>query len=359
MITIAARRLSGELLLKRDFEAASAVAKVRLKAKHVLSRSNKDGLITVRIIYGERMLADSDTFGDVTSAECSVLFSHETLSDTERSKHLRFLQSTRFTSRAFMQLPSVARADRAIVIAAIRNNWEIFRYADSAIQCRRSVAKKAVKRMGMALKYARDGGRSDKKLVVIAVRNCGAALQFARGECKADPEIALAAVKADPCALEFVSAERKADRALVLAAVGLSGKALQHADVKFQSDREVVLQAVHQSGEALQYAACAMRQDPDVVSVATKQSPEALQYVERADVCQAVDGNTSAARREAESEEAQLVSSCMDITHDASYCSSCKGFGQRRHQLRGGKRRREVTCATCRGTGWKRIRTHR
>eukprot|EP00971_Amphidinium_carterae_P216769 4303110-Amphidinium_carterae.1 len=61
--------------------------------------------------------------------------------------------------------------------------------------------------------------RADREIVLAAVKQYGSALQYAAEECRADRAIVLAAVKQYGSALRLAAEECKADRAIVLAAV--------------------------------------------------------------------------------------------------------------------------------------------
>eukprot|EP00971_Amphidinium_carterae_P120335 2384464-Amphidinium_carterae.1 len=87
-----------------------------------------------------------------------------------------------------------------------------------------------VKRDGFSfLRDVPERYRADREIVLEAVKKNGRALAFAAKECKSDREIVLGAVQQDGHALECAAEECKADSAIVLAAVQQNGHALEKA----------------------------------------------------------------------------------------------------------------------------------
>jgi len=123
----------------------------------------------------------------------------------------------------------------------------------------REVVLAAVKQDGEALRYASEELRADREVVMPVVQRTGEALQYASQKLKADREVVLAAVQRDSRALRYASAEVRADREVVLAAVQQDGGALEFASKELRADREVVFAAVKQNGNALRFASQELR----------------------------------------------------------------------------------------------------
>eukprot|EP00971_Amphidinium_carterae_P143327 2839631-Amphidinium_carterae.1 len=120
--------------------------------------------------------------------------------------------------------------------------------------------------------------KADREIVLAAVKQNGSALKYLEEECKADRDIVLAAVQQKGCVLEDVAEECKADGAVVLAAVQQDGYALKYAAEECKRDREIVLAAVQNKGCALYHAAEACKADREIVLVAVQQNPDAIRH---------------------------------------------------------------------------------
>jgi hypothetical protein len=118
------------------------------------------------------------------------------------------------------------------------------------------------------LRYTSTKLRADREVVMAAVRKRGAALQYASSKLRGDREVVMAAVRKRGAALQYASSKLRGDREVVMAAVTGSGAALQYASSKLQADREVVLAALRQHPLALQYASLKLRGDSEVVGLA-------------------------------------------------------------------------------------------
>ena len=89
-------------------------------------------------------------------------------------------------------------------------------YASDSLKADNEVADAAVPQSGDALKFVI--GRADKSLVLKAVRESGSALQYADDALKADFEVAMAAVSQNEHAIRFAAPALQRDRRLNLAA---------------------------------------------------------------------------------------------------------------------------------------------
>jgi BRCT domain type II-containing protein len=164
----------------------------------------------------------------------------------------------------------------ALLAAIEKKGRDVLFYADKSLRADRKVVLAAVKQDSYALEYADKALKSDRKVVLAAVKGSGGALEYADKALKADRKVVLAAVKSDSVALEFAAKSFKADREIVLAALKQWGGALQYAAKALQADREIVLAAVKTYGRALQFAAKALQADRGVVLAAVKQDGSAI-----------------------------------------------------------------------------------
>jgi len=140
---------------------------------------------------------------------------------------------------AFMGLPTVARADREVVLAAVAQD-------------------------GRALQFASDALRGDRDIVLAATTQSGFwALKGAGEALRSDKEIVLHAVTKEPTALEFAGDNMKQDSEVVSCAVKQQGRLLQHAADTLKSDKDIVLAAVREDPGALEFAAESLKTDQE------------------------------------------------------------------------------------------------
>lgn len=151
---------------------------------------------------------------------------------------------------------------------ASRDGWQL-RNMPSAIRADREVVLAAVRSLGTALQYAAKELRSDREVVVTAVRSQGSALYWAAREFRSDREVVLEAVHSQGEALQYAAAEYKADRDVVLAAVSSRGFALGYAAAELRRDQQVALAAVR-SGLPLERVEETLRGDPEIIRAAQR-----------------------------------------------------------------------------------------
>merc|ERR1712060_428173 len=89
--------------------------------------------------------------------------------------------------------------------------------------------------------------RADREIVLAAVRSHGLALHHATGDLQADREVVRAAVKSHGLALHHAATELCNDRTIVLTAVRSHSLALLYASPALQQDPEI-LEAVTRGG---------------------------------------------------------------------------------------------------------------
>lgn len=140
---------------------------------------------------------------------------------------------------AFMGLPTVARADREVVLAAVAQD-------------------------GRALQFASELLRADKEVVLAAITQSGFwALKGAGEALRSDKEVVLQAVTKEPAAIEFAGDNMKRDTEVVASVVKQQGRLLQHAADNLKADKDIVLTAVRQDPGALEFAAESLKADQE------------------------------------------------------------------------------------------------
>jgi hypothetical protein len=158
--------------------------------------------------------------------------------------------------------------DRALVLKAVKRNWNALASASAALKNDREIVWEAFRQNPYTLSFF--NSVDDREMVLQAVKECGDLLQFASTELLDDREIVLEAVKQNGYALQYASEAMRNDHEIVLEAVKQSGYALEYASAALQDDREIVLEAVKQNGRALEYASAALQDDHEIIEEATR-----------------------------------------------------------------------------------------
>jgi len=243
-----------------------------------------------RLFSGISELHDEDILSDVTPPTSPAAQLSLVRTDPE------WLHAMQMVATAGMQLAVVAphlKADREIVLTAVRKNGMALEYAApelqedvaiartavegsglalqhaaTALQGDREVVLAAVTQQGMALQYAAMELRADREIVLAAVANASAAFQYASGDLRRHRDFVLAVLQTAGLALQFVSKTLRANRDIVVAAVQNDGLALEFASEEWRADREVVFEAVQMNGLALWDAAEHLKHDPQLVAAA-------------------------------------------------------------------------------------------
>ena len=120
--------------------------------------------------------------------------------------------------------------DRDAVLAAVRRRdrtaWQSI---SEELRADREVVMEAVRQDSWALQWASPELRADREVVSEAMKQCGQTLEFASEELRADREVVLEAVKTCGCALQYASKELRHDLDVVLAAMRNDHAAVKHA----------------------------------------------------------------------------------------------------------------------------------
>jgi hypothetical protein len=81
------------------------------------------------------------------------------------------------------------KADREVILEAVKNNGKALAYAAEDLRCDREIVMEAVKNNGKALAYAAEDLRCDREIVMEAVTNFGDALNYASEIIQDDAEL--------------------------------------------------------------------------------------------------------------------------------------------------------------------------
>mmetsp|Transcript_60391 Transcript_60391/g.168742 ORF Transcript_60391/g.168742 Transcript_60391/m.168742 type:complete len:229 (+) Transcript_60391:87-773(+) len=110
--------------------------------------------------------------------------------------------------------------------------------------------------------------KADKEIVLAAVRLNGHALMDAAEALKGDGDVVLAACAQNAHALRYASAALRADRELLLRAASKNCHALKFADETLKADKDFMLALVREHGAAFMYAAPELKEDEELLRVA-------------------------------------------------------------------------------------------
>ena len=136
------------------------------------------------------------------------------------------------------------KADKEVMLEAIRQNPNAFQNADASLQDDKEFMLEATSINGLVLNNASTRLRADKDVALSAVSNTGLSLGLLDYSLRADKEVVLTAVSNDGRGLQWASEKMCADKEVVLAAVKNNYLTLQYADNKLKADPEIVLAGI-------------------------------------------------------------------------------------------------------------------
>jgi len=254
MVVVTVSHMGGEVLLgPENFDDSTSVAE--LKTRIDAQRAEPSCFV--------RLLADCQTphasvtlqklRGNEETLQLTAIFEYK-LTSKERQDYIKQLANHDEQAREiFKQMPLVARSDDAVIMAAIRRDWQ-------------------------AMEFAAGGCPKDKDFMLLAVRANRRALQFASQELKADQELVHAAATLNGYALQYADPSLRENTEFMMKVCRRNGAALEFAHQSIKANKEVVTAAVRDDGMALCFADAACRADPDIVKVAVAQRPSAKVY---------------------------------------------------------------------------------
>jgi len=190
-------------------------------------------------------------------------------SSTQETRKL--LAAVAKDSDTFDDLPERLKSDRNFATQAVQTSPLVYPKLPKALQQDRDIVLATVKAAGgwwLGGEDCPSQFRADREIVLVAVRQDRGALEHAAPKLRADREIVFAAVKNDGLALEHAAPKLRADREIVFAAVKNEGLALEHAAPKLRADREIVFAAVRENSGAVQYAGGAMARNKELALLA-------------------------------------------------------------------------------------------
>ena len=109
--------------------------------------------------------------------------------------------------------------DKDVVLAAVKNNLDSFKYASEELKNDKQFLLSVVKEYGMAIRFVREDLRNDAELMLAAIESNKYAIGYASDELKKNSKFALSAVKLSPGFLKNFNPEIKKDNDVVSAAL--------------------------------------------------------------------------------------------------------------------------------------------
>mmetsp|Transcript_45848 Transcript_45848/g.84088 ORF Transcript_45848/g.84088 Transcript_45848/m.84088 type:complete len:350 (-) Transcript_45848:46-1095(-) len=219
-----------------------------------------------RLFLEDVELADDEPVSSVVSPKTPTAEVLLVRSETD----VQWLEMMNVAGMQLAVAPPAVQADRAIVLAAVRQNGQALEYAAEELQADYEVVKSAVRQSGTALAHCAPELRFDFSVVMEAVSCDGRALEFASPEMQADKRIVLAAVISQGSSFKHAAIELRSDRRFVLHVVELAGLALEYVSQELKADRQIVLTAVQENGLSLEWASKELRADRQVVQAAVE-----------------------------------------------------------------------------------------
>ena len=119
---------------------------------------------------------------------------------------------------------SMARADREVVMEAVRQDSWALQFASPELRADREVVSEAMKQCGQTLEFASEELRADREVVLEAVKTCGCALQYASKELRHDLDVVLAAMRNDNAAVKHAGRIRTIQWLLAAAVSNLAAE---------------------------------------------------------------------------------------------------------------------------------------
>mmetsp|Transcript_48053 Transcript_48053/g.96949 ORF Transcript_48053/g.96949 Transcript_48053/m.96949 type:complete len:311 (+) Transcript_48053:119-1051(+) len=235
--------------------------------------------------HEQRLFDGSEELSDVaavaphlarSNADCPPVHLTLVRRPPEQARWLVEVADSWFIDNPLSRAPDHIRADREVVVAALRRNVGALRYVDKTLLKDPEVILSAVRptltTLQLVVQYAARELWADRDFVVAAVqRNCSA-LPYASPELRADREVVRVACRGNPAEIRHAAVELLADRDFMLAVVEQDGNALRFAADSLKADRGVVLAAMSQNRQALNYASRELRLDQEMRMAAKSKS---------------------------------------------------------------------------------------
>ena len=269
---------------KNDEELAACAVKSNKLAFTLLSkklRNNKQFVLKllaennhIYLLLSQKLKKDSDV---LLRIDRYYYFMFPALAPVSRRKLM--LKAVKHEGVLLKYASRQLKNDRAIVLAAITQNWEAFQFASAGLKRDTDITLFAVRKNGLALAFASDVLKNNKKVVFKAVSQNWEALKYASEKMKENFNLVLIAINQNGLALAFASELLKNDKKIVFEAVSQNWEALKYVSAKMKGDFDLLLFAVRQHGLALRYASEELKGDRRIALEAVKKSYEALEFV--------------------------------------------------------------------------------
>ncbi|CAE7385617.1 unnamed protein product [Symbiodinium natans] len=156
-------------------------------------------------------------------------------------------------------------------IEEVAQDWRRLRKASEAVRNDKDLVLAAIERsQGEAVKFAGDDIRADREVMLAAMKCNGSLYRYANPSLGLDMEFMLAVLHQPPCRhcplpswQWHTSPEMCSDKSFILLMVARKGLALQHAASELRGDEEVVRAAMSEYPLAFQHASHALRSNRD------------------------------------------------------------------------------------------------
>jgi hypothetical protein len=186
---------------------------------------------------------------------------------------------------ALQKLESPFRNDVDVILAAINNDRNSFKYASKEAQDNKELVLAIINGYYYPelLQYLSNRLRNDKELVLLLVAKNASQLEFASDGLKNDKDIFYTAANENGYyALKFGAEHFRTDKMLVLKAVNTyHAHAFEFASEDLKDDIEVAMKAVSINGHNLKHASDRLKNNFEVVSTAINHTGVAYKYASR------------------------------------------------------------------------------
>jgi len=171
--------------------------------------------------------------------------------------------------------PESMRANKAIVLEAVRRNGMLLECASEDLAMDQEIVVAAILRRPAAIQFS--PLRNDKHFLMSkAIYINAETVNFAAVKLKTDREIALLAVSKNGLALQYLVEYFESDLDVNMRAVMNNGLALEYVRGNLKNSKTISMEAVHQNGHALRY--CNLKNDKDICLEAVKSKGFALEF---------------------------------------------------------------------------------
>jgi len=311
-VELTIRGLSGNVVATLTAERAQTVSHVKqaLQASYNIAASMQSLVLDMDVLSDsdplDRVLAPEDNNAELTlvlvdpwlegvSKDWKCLRKAPPATRNNRLVVLEAIERSK--GEAIKFAGEEIRADRDVILAAMRHSPELYLHAKGDLGLDREFACATMRYLAspkVAARAQRTGTVlqraivwswvcseelcADREFLMLALAARGTALTHACEELRNDSELVWVAVHQDACAYQYASLALREDRLLTSQALRSKGSMLAHAPPHFQADRELVLLALQTSGDAFRYASEELRADRELVLLALQRDGTMLQF---------------------------------------------------------------------------------